>query len=202
MSYKKCSTVAGLLCERIPFSGVLSVDSDAWDAYTGYKGRLEYYFHTNDSGTAIVVARKLGSNEDSSVIRSKLFLNAAGTWGFECKKSYWRPPLDKNGRECACVSDHEWNIVSLTLALFDVAEKFGKYHVLLNNCTAFRDTLVWSMKKAGPKYAKEAEKLGPVEPGTYSLVKALNKHLKSRNYHVQIEFYPLSAQKENGEKGT
>lgn len=57
-----------------------------------------------------------------------------------------------------CVSDHEWNVVSFTLALFDVAEKFGKYHVLIKNCKAFRDTLVWSMKKAGPKYAMDAEK--------------------------------------------
>ena len=165
----------------------------------------EYYFHTSESGTAIVVARKLGSNDDSSVIKSKLFLNGAGTWGFECKKSYWRPPLDKNGQQCVWVSDHEWNIVSLTLALFDVAESFGKYHVLLKNCKAFRDTLVWSMKRAGPKYAVDAEQLGPmpINPGDYSLVKTLNTHLQSRKYKVHIEFYgyPSSAQKENGEKG-
>ena len=40
MSCKKWSTVSRLACKRIPYSGVLSVDSDAWDTYAGYNGKL------------------------------------------------------------------------------------------------------------------------------------------------------------------
>ena len=205
MSWTKIHTAVNLACARVPFSGVLTIYCDAWDAYAGYHGKLEYYFITSDTGSAFVVYRQLGSEDDSCVVRSKLFLTTAPTkWGFECRQSYWSPPLDARGKPKVAESVHEWNVLSFTLALFDFAEEFGRYHVLIKNCETFRNRLVKKMKESGPTYAQAAEKLGVIHdcrPGNYDLVKVLNKHLASRNYKVAIEFAPSNPTKENGEKG-